>query len=352
VSRRLAVAAAGVALVAFAVGIGWTALGGEENAAAETTNGTPRSTVRVERRDLIRRESLDGTLAYADVRALTAAAPGTLTRVPAEGSVVRRGEALYEVDGKSVRLLYGARPAWRSLSRQSSNGADVRQLEQNLVALGYDPNGDIEVDDDFDWATEAAIERWEDARGATKDGVVDRGEIVFLPGPRRIGQLEAAVGATLQPGAEIAETTSTRRIVTVQLNATDQELVSHGDSVHVGLPDGRTVDGEVAKVGTVAKSDQNVDGSEGTPYVDVEISLTGGAGALDLAPVEVDVESERRDGVLVVPVSALLAVTGGGYAVETTDGRLLAVETGLFADGYVEVSGPDVRARLAVVVPS
>jgi hypothetical protein len=86
--------------------------------------------------------------------------------------------------------------------------------------------------------------------------------------------------------------------------------------------------------------------------VDVEISLAGGAGALDQAPVEVQVEGDRRDAVLVVPVSALLAVTGGGYALETIDGRLLAVETGLFADGYVEVSGEGVRARLAVVVAS
>jgi peptidoglycan hydrolase-like protein with peptidoglycan-binding domain len=353
VNRRFAVPVAGAAIAALAAGVGWAALGGEEQAAAETTNGTtPRSTVQVERRDLVRRESLDGTLSFADERALTATGPGTLTRLPAEGRIVRRGEVLYEVDGRSVRLLYGTRPAWRSLSRQSSNGEDIRQLEQNLVALGYDPDGDIEVDNDFDWATEAAIKRWEDARGATKDGVVEQNEIAFLPGPRRIGGYELTVGAPLQPGASIGVTTSKRRVVTVQLNATDQELVSQGDAVRVTLPDGRSLDGKITEVGAVAKTEQNPDGSQGTPYVDVEITLAGSGAGLDQAPVEVDVESDRSDDTLVVPVSALLAVTGGGYALETTDGRLIAVETGLFADGYVEVSGKGVRPRLRVVVPA
>jgi hypothetical protein len=58
--------------------------------------------------------------------------------------------------------------------------------------------------------------------------------------------------------------------------------------------------------------------------------------------------------VLAVPANALLALLEGGYAVErVTDGggtELVAVETGLFADGWVEVSG-DLAEGDEVVVP-
>jgi hypothetical protein len=63
----------------------------------------------------------------------------------------------------------------------------------------------------------------------------------------------------------------------------------------------------------------------------------------------------------VVPVSALVALAEGGYALEVVSGQdatgaptteLIGVETGLFADGFVVVTGPDVEAGLEVVVPS
>ena len=61
---------------------------------------------------------------------------------------------------------------------------------------------------------------------------------------------------------------------------------------------------------------------------------------------------------LVVPVDALLALTGGGYAVEVAgaDGahHLVPVTLGLFddADGLVQVSGSGLSAGQRVVVPA
>jgi hypothetical protein len=56
--------------------------------------------------------------------------------------------------------------------------------------------------------------------------------------------------------------------------------------------------------------------------------------------------------VLAVPVNALVARRGGGYGVELAAGRRIApVEAGLFADGYVEISGAGIREGTRVVVP-
>jgi multidrug efflux pump subunit AcrA (membrane-fusion protein) len=76
---------------------------------------------------------------------------------------------------------------------------------------------------------------------------------------------------------------------------------------------------------------------------------------LDEAPVDVEVVSDSAPGVLAVPVTALLALTEGGYAVEivTEDGTiiLIGVEPGLFADGFVEVDGEGLTDGMQVVVP-
>jgi peptidoglycan hydrolase-like protein with peptidoglycan-binding domain len=315
----------------------------------------------VQRRDLVVRETFDGTLGYGDVRALTAAGGGseaggagsTVTRLPVEGTVVRRGGVLYAVDGRGVRLLYGSVPLYRRLAVGVADGADVRQLEQNLAALGHDPG---EVDGHFDSATRKSLEAWQDAIGVNETGTLEVGDAVFLPGARRVGSVTTTVGAAAQPGAELLETTSTRALVTVDLDARRQDLVRKGDRVQVELPSGRTVTGTITRVGTVAQVDQSAEaqGQESAPTIEVEIAVRGVEG-LDGAPVDVGLAVERANDVLAVPVEALLALRGGGYAVEVERaGRrsLVAVTTGTFADGWVEVTGRGLADGTTVVTPA
>jgi peptidoglycan hydrolase-like protein with peptidoglycan-binding domain len=355
--RRATIAGlAAVAVAALAAGL-WTGRGeGAEPSDGEEAAGVA-ATAAVQRRDLVRRETVSGTIGYDDSRALYAQSPGTVTGLRSPGSVVRRGQALYWVDGRPVTLLYGASPLWRPLDPKSEDGADIRQLEQNLVDLGYDPNGDVEVDDDWDGATTAAVKRWQDDRGVEQTGRVERGDVVFLPGPRRVGQLKTTVGAPLQPGAEVLDTSSTRPVVTVDLEADKVALVKKGDPVQVGLPDGRTVGGTITSVGRVAESEQDPHTGEPTdPTIEVEIRLAKGARPADLdeAPVDVSVTSETAKNVLSVPVSALLALAEGGYAVEVVEAgstRLVPVEVGAFADDLVEISGKGIKAGMKVVIP-
>jgi peptidoglycan hydrolase-like protein with peptidoglycan-binding domain len=355
VSRRALVTAGGGLAVALVAGAVWAARGDSAGTNDEAGSELRTGLATVERRDLVRRETLSGTLGYADSRPLTAGGGGTLTAIAAEGSTVRRGGVLYALDGRPVYLLEGAVPAWRPM-RSGDEGADVRQLERNLVALGYDPDGDIEVDGEFDSATAAAVRRWEEKRGVTEDGVVERGEVVFLPGAaRRIGAHEAEIGAGIQPGTPIASTSSTRRIVTIDLEATRQDLVRKGAAVSVVLPDGRTVPGTISKIGSVAEAQESQDpAAETEPTVEVTIALRGSAGALEGAPVDVEVESERSENALVVPVNALLALSGGGYAVEVDRNgsrTLVAADPGLYADGLVAIEAKGVKNGDRVVVP-
>jgi hypothetical protein len=121
----------------------------------------------------------------------------------------------------------------------------------------------------------------------------------------------------------------------------------------VTLPDGRTVAGTITSVGTVAEAEPaGADGQEPEPTIEVTIALQGDTGTLDQAPVDVAFERERTERALTVPVRALLALSGGGYAVEVVRAgttQLVGVETGAFADGFVEISGTGIREGVRVV---
>jgi peptidoglycan hydrolase-like protein with peptidoglycan-binding domain len=349
-ARIVAAGAAAAAAAATAVILA----DGSENAGA-TRDPAPTATARVERRDLVDRETLDGTLGYADAAPLRAGAAGTLTAIRESGSVVRRGHSLYDVENAPAAwLLYGSLPAWRDFSPYMSDGEDVRQLERNLRALGADPYGDMTVDDEWTWATTAAVQRFQDARGLTEDGTLAQGEVVFRPGPSRVGELKAQVGQEIAPGAaELAELSTTRREVTVDLDADRQGLVRAGDTVTVELPNGDTARGRISEVGKVATNPASED-AEST--IEVTIALRGRAGrgsGLDQAPVDVGFAVERRSDVLAVPVAALLARSGGGFAVEAIDAdgrrRLVPVDPGTYAEDYVEVSGSGLREGMRVV---
>jgi peptidoglycan hydrolase-like protein with peptidoglycan-binding domain len=358
VTRRVPLLVSAVALVAVATGATWAVAGAESGSPSEESPAGTNATATVERRDLVQRESVSGTLGYADARMMYAQGPGTATALRNPGSVVRRGEALYWRDGRPVTLMYGRLPMWRRLDSAAEGGRDIRQLERNLVELGHDPDGDIQIDNEWDSATTAAVKRWQEDKGLPKTGAIELGQIAFLPGPRRIGEHKLAEGALLQPGLEIFETTSTRRVVSIDLEADKRSLVSEGDRAIVTLPDGRSVEGTIETVGAVAESETDPQtGEETDPTIPVEIRLapTTNTGALDQAPVEVSLEKQSAKNALVVPVSALLALAEGGMSVEVVGAggstRLVRVEPGLFADGSVQITGEGIKKGMRVVVP-
>ena len=305
----------------------------------------------MQRRDLVERESVDGTLGYADAPDDLEPALGHAHRRRDAGSVVERGQSLFEVDGRGVPLLYGAVPMYRNLASGVDDGTDVEQLEENLVALGFATTAQLKVDGHFDSATAAAVRRWQKALGLDQTGSVSPSDFVFEPGAVRVTKVEPQIGATVGPGGPVLDVTSTDRVVAIRLDAANQSLVHVGDPEQVELPDGSTADATVSKVGAVATKS----GQETTAKIDVELKLVdpSKAGTLDAAPVTVRLTKASTKNALVVPVNALLALAEGGYAVEVVDGgrhRLVAVTLGAFADGSVAVEG-QLHAGDVVVVP-
>ncbi|WP_067185298.1 peptidoglycan-binding protein [Microtetraspora niveoalba] len=312
--------------------------------------GPRPATATVERTTLLERKIVSGTLGYAGRTEVAAAGQGTLIWRPRAGRVIRPGGRLYRSDGSDVLLLEGAQPAYRPL-KNGDEGPDVAQFEKALSRLGY---GGFTVDDAFSEATAAAVRRWQKDHGLEETGVVDPATVWFAPGPVRVAAREAALGASLAPGTPVLTVTSLRRVVVVPLKVTDRRLVRKGGAVTVTLPGGKDVKGKVSAISPVVKRGGDPSGG-GDPTVDVTITLGTTSGMFDTAPVEVSLVSDRRKNALAVPVSALLALPGGGYGVTVVgpDGatRTVEVTTGMFAGGRVEVTGEGLTAGTRVEVP-
>lgn len=355
--RRTGAVAAAVA-VAVCAGAGALAFGGGDDGAGERGRdaGRPPATATVVRTDLVQSKTVDGRIDYAGRRAVKPAVEGTVTVAAREGATVARGQALYELDDKPVTLLYGPVPAFREM-KPGSRGSDVLQLERNLVALGF--GAGLYVDPRYDAATAAAVKRWQKSLNRTPTGRVGKGDVVFQPDRVRVVAADAALADQVGPDAAALTVASTRPVVRAQLDRSDASLTAKDTKVEVTLPSGKTERGRV--VGTVARSEESGDGDGGAAEdgITVEVALDGGGSAVSgedaEATASVRFVSESRKGVLAVPVEAVVALRGahGGYGLQlvSADGRssrMVRVETGMTADGRIEVEGPQLRAGLKV----
>jgi len=293
----------------------------------------------------------DAVQSGAPIVATSKPIAGTVTAIAEEGSILGQGDTLVEIDREPVVLLFGDIPAYRTLA-VGVKGDDVTQMEESLVALGFDDIDGFSVDGDYDTSTAAAVTAWQQSIGASPDGVVNLGDVYFSPTPLRVGQNQVAIGDAVANGTPIMTTSVSSTFVTVQLSTEDQDLVEVGDTVTVELPSGDEESAVVTEIGTVVLANQ-----QGGTYFEMTVTLEDpdAAPGLDEAPVDVIVIGDRADGVLVVPVTALLALAEGGYAVEVVDANgataLIAVDPGLFADGFVEVTSTGLEAGMQVVVP-
>jgi hypothetical protein len=353
--RRLAVAVVlAIVVLGAGAGIAWAAGAfRQENPSGAGQGAQPPATQPVIREDLSSQVPVTATLGYADAYTVRGQGGGTLTWLPSAGQVIRQGQVLYKTDnGSPVALLYGPVPAWRALD-EGLTGADVSQLNHDLVALGYASGPDISALgwDYFSWGTADGVRQLESALGVSSPpGSLPLGSVVFEPAAIRVSDVLGSLGG---PGAgPVLAATSDRHVVTIPLSTAQESEVAVGDAVTVALPDNASTQGKISSVGTVAS------GIASNTTIQVTVTLTHPqvAGTLDQAPVTVYITTASSPGsVLAVPVAALQAQSSGRYAVEVTGAgntrRLVPVAVGIFDDnsGLVQVTGALTPGELVVV---
>jgi peptidoglycan hydrolase-like protein with peptidoglycan-binding domain len=355
--RRVLALLAGTAVAGAGGGIAamrWTPAGGETRPAGQATTAVATvATVAVERTDLSTARTVPGTLGFGTPRTIRGN-EGTVTWLPAPGTTVTAGQPLYRNDDQPVVLLYGSTPMFRPIQGVGLTGRDVRVVVDNLRALGYrtgdQPRGIRPGDGVLTSGVVAAVKKWQQQTGLPATGAITPAHVAVLPGPVRIAEIIAELGAPASDG--VLTVTGRKKAVTVPISVADLGTVRKGDTVRVELPGGGTSDGPVTSVARQARPADTAEGGQPLVNVTVAVKDAGAVKKLDAAPVQVSFTGEIRRDVLAVPVAALLALREGGHAVQIADGPLVAVETGMFAMGMVEISGDGVAAGTRVVTVS
>jgi peptidoglycan hydrolase-like protein with peptidoglycan-binding domain len=289
-------------------------------------------------------------------RTSEAAAGGTVTMLPAIGTTVARGEALYALDGRPVILLVGNTPAYRAI-REGDVGPDVAQLQENLVALGFGGTPAIRTDGTFDHATALAVRRWQTAAHLASSEVVRLGDAVVLPAEVRVSATHVAVGGGAQPGTLMLDVASVDEVVKVVVDPGLAPSVHVGDPIRFAAPDGTEIPGSVASVGAPAPSTE--DGPSGPAGIlEVEVVATADDPAaladLDGLTLTADVTTGTAADALAVPVAALVVLGDGSFGVEIESGgatHFVRVTPGIYDRTMVQVEAGEVTAGDQVVVP-
>lgn len=302
----------------------------------------PAASTAIVRTDLADSVERDGTVGYGVEHTLTGRKTGTVTWLPAPGATVDRGGTLYTVDAQPVVLFLGSTPLYRTLDKVGLTGPDVKVVNANLAALGYREAG--HSGDEYTAATQTAVKSWQRRLGVPATGGIDAGDVVVLPQAVRVSSVKVDVG--VRADQDLFTVTGRKTVATVPVSAADAPTLHIGEKVTVEFHDATVVPGTVSDIRPCTDD-------TGKPAFTAIVTTARAVPAT--GAVRVRFTTQTHQGVLAVPVGALLAQRSGGYAVQVVDGTgtsLVPVHLGLFDQGMVEISGTGIREREMVVVTS
>ncbi len=250
-----------------------------------------------------------GATGSAGTTGSTARVTQTVTSVIEVGAEVSLGDVLYTIEGSKVVAMGGGLPAWRTLDADADPGQDILQLELSLTALGYDPDGALVIDTEWDDATDAAVEAWQEGIGQEATGTVELGAIVFLPTVTSVVSVSAQVGDEVGDGDTIVTVSSPAQSIVIDVPEGAESVIVPGLVVSIG-----EVEGTVSYLRSVERDGAVVVQAVITPSAELD-------GARDGSTTSVQIVIEGADGVLLVPAEAILSRLDGTYAVQvSTDG--------------------------------
>jgi peptidoglycan hydrolase-like protein with peptidoglycan-binding domain len=265
-----------------------------------------------------------------------------VTSIAAIGSPIANGDVIYTVDGQPVVALHGTQPAWRTLESGVDDGPDVRQLEQSLVDLGYDPDATVTIDDSFDSGTEAAIERWQEGLAVDPTGAVELGSVVFVAADTTITAHLAAVGDDVTDGTAIVSLSGSSHHVVIEVPTELQTVVTPGLDVDIA---------GTAGVVTVLRSAER----DSTTVVQALITPIGPLDDATGTVVSVRLDVTSAIGATIVPAEALVSRLDGTYAVQVGSPggphEFLPVTVLAVSGGDVAVQSDQLDEGMTVLVP-
>ena len=270
-----------------------------------------------------------------------------------EGSVVDAAEAL---------AIENAQKAYDDVLKSYNEGIDAAEaLAIENAQKAYDDalkSYNEGVDQESELAK--AKEELEELNLSAKSETFSPTNAYASDSPIIIGSYINDTGSAVSLNSQLYNISSIGIEVVFQVDASDQETVSVGDSVEIELPTDERVPTQITFI------DQVVTQTQAGEFIEVTLEVLNPEEieAYDQAPVKVFVTTEISENVLYVPVNALLALAEGGYALEVYSGgtevgtfegesgvdtSYVAVEIGVFTDGFVEVKGNISEGQIVVV---
>jgi hypothetical protein len=229
------------------------------------------------------------------------------------------------------------------MDTSSDDGADIVQLEMNLVALGYDPAGTMTVDDHFDSDTKAVVKAWQRGYGMEVTGAVALGSVVFVRAESTVSGVNVAVGKAVGDGDGILSLAASSEVVVIDVPDGDEAYLVPGLVVNVG-----SGEGTVTLLRSTVRDGAVVVQAVITPTALLEGVSTGSA-------VKVTITLSNLDGVLTVPTEALVSRIDGSYAVQVvaSDGSnpFVSVELLGVSGSKAAIRGDGIAAGTEVLQP-
>lgn len=272
---------------------------------------------------------------------------GTVTTISIEaGQEVDAGSVLFTINLRPVVIAQGSVPSFRPLAAGMS-GSDVTQLQQLLTALGLFSGT---TDGVFGAGTESAVRAWQRSLGVQVSGVVEPGDLIFVPTlPTTVALDTAAItpGATVAPGLAVLLALPESPQFSIPITDQQTTLLPAGTRVEITSPSGEIWEGfagdqRTDETGAIRVSVAGRDGANVCADACAEIPIDGPTVLISRV---ITVESVSG---LSVPSAAIATDASGATTVIDADGNSQPITIIASARGMSIVDGVDVGIRVRV----